>query len=261
MRVLQVNLQHSKAASALLTKNLIAWNVGVALIQEPYVVHGKVAGLAGAPGSVLYDRSSARPRTCIFVKKDVEMLPMWDLTCGDLTVATVNLEGLGGGREVTLASCYLPYEDTEAPTAALTKLVDHAVVGRRRLVIGMDSNAHHTVWGSTDVNRRGESLLDFLSIHNLVIVNQGKEPTFVTRNRREVLDITVTSSSLLSKVSKWRVSQEASLSDHRYILFDIGPNLSVPVSYRNPRRADWSLYREELSSGLEGYPETRRGGP
>jgi hypothetical protein len=55
--------------------------------------------------------------------------------------------------------------------------------------MGCDDNTHHTVWGSTNTNQRGESLLGLMA-NNLTIANQGNKPTFVTAVRKEVLDVT-----------------------------------------------------------------------
>lgn len=58
-----------------------------------------------------------------------------------------------------------------------------------------DANAHHTHWGSTDANERGEYLLNFILHCCLLICNKGNERTFVTRTRSEALDITLISES------------------------------------------------------------------
>ena len=50
----------------------------------------------------------------------------------------------------------------------------------------MQIRSHHTIWGSTETNGRGELLLDFILSTNLCI---GCKPTFITRNRQEVIDI------------------------------------------------------------------------
>jgi len=47
-------------------------------------------------------------------------------------------------------------------------------------------------WGSTNTNEKGELLYDYLLHSHLFIRNKGNDPTFITRNRREVLDITLT---------------------------------------------------------------------
>ena len=68
------------------------------------------------------------------------------------------------------------------------------------LIVGADSNAHHTIWGSSDISQRGESLLDLISNNNLTICNTGDEPSFITAVRREVLDVTLSGSPNLFNV-------------------------------------------------------------
>jgi len=57
--------------------------------------------------------------------------------------------------------------------------------------VGCDSNAHQSVWGSTNCNSRGEALVEFLNSSNLEILNWGNEPTFCSGDRLEVTDITL----------------------------------------------------------------------
>ena len=56
------------------------------------------------------------------------------------------------------------------------------------LIVGCDSNAHHTAWGSTNCNGKGESLLEFFNSLNLGILNRGNESTFCNASRQEVID-------------------------------------------------------------------------
>jgi hypothetical protein len=56
---------------------------------------------------------------------------------------------------------------------------------------------------------------------NLNILNQGNEPTFVTCKRKEVIDLTQGTNKISNLLNKWQVSDEPSLSDHRYICFQI----------------------------------------
>lgn len=48
-----------------------------------------------------------------------------------------------------LAFCYMPHDD-EAPPVELRRLIDAAQKMKTLLVIGTDTNAHHTVRGSSD---------------------------------------------------------------------------------------------------------------
>ena len=109
------------------------------------------------------------------------------------------------------------------------------------LIVGCDSNAHHTVWGSTNCNGRGESLLEFLNSSNLKILSWGNESTFCNASRQEVIDISLGSYGLLESITGWEVSRERSLSDHRHILFTLRG--SVPaLLIRNRRGTNWGSF-------------------
>ena len=84
------------------------------------------------------------------------------------------------------------------------------------LVVGCDSNAHHSVWGSTNCNSRGEALVEFLNTTHLEILHRGNEPTFCSGGRSEVIDITLGSMRLLESIIGWEVSSEPFLSDQTY---------------------------------------------
>lgn len=114
------------------------------------------------------------------------------------------------------------------------------------LVLGCDANAHHWKWGSSDCNNRGESLLEFILSNNLEISNVGCQPTFVTRAREEVLDVTLSNHLANGLITQWRVSTEPSLSDHRIIKFKVGLVVGNRTEVRNPRNVNWSKYNDIL---------------
>jgi hypothetical protein len=93
----------------------------------------------------------------------------------------------------------------------LEDLVHYCEKENLYLVVGCDSNAHYSVWGSTNCNSRGEALLEFLNTTNLEILNWGNEPTFCSGGRSEVIDITLGSLRLLESIISWEVSPEPSL--------------------------------------------------
>jgi hypothetical protein len=121
------------------------------------------------------------------------------------------------------------------------------------LIIGCDSNAHHTAWGRTNCNGRGKALVEFLGTSSLEILNQDNEPNFFNGYRSDVIDITVGSIGLLENIKGWEVSHEPSLSDHRHILFTLRGSLPVR-QVRNPRCTDWGSFREELKVVLSRGP-------
>ncbi|XP_043470928.1 uncharacterized protein LOC122504096 [Leptopilina heterotoma] len=82
----------------------------------------------------------------------------------------------------------------------------------------------------------------------------GNEPTFVTVNRKEVLDITICSKSLCDGVRDWRVSDEDSLSDHRLITFRLESKDREQEWGRNPRSTDWASYIKDLKTSMACFP-------
>ena len=156
------------------------------------------------------------------------------------------------GVRLVLASVYMPYEATEPPDAKVWALTEWAKKGGIKLVLGCDANSHHCQWGSSNINLRGESVFNYITANNLFICNRGETPTFRTKDRTAVIDLTLTNSEDL--VSEWRVATEFSFSDHSRITFIL--NFLGPVSkpYRNPRRTNWNLFKSKVDSNLLFVP-------
>ncbi|KAH8394339.1 hypothetical protein KR215_002500, partial [Drosophila sulfurigaster] len=162
----------------------------------------------------------------------------------DLTVVVLeNCEGC-----LLLASCYMAH-DVPAPPDELRRLVDMVCSSNKHLIIGTYANAHHSVWGSPEINDRGESVLDFILNYKLRLANRGEESTYVGPTFRNVLDLTIATEC--TNVEEWRVLDRPSFSDHKYIQFTIPLN-RVPAAqpFRNPRNMNWAKYSSLVSKSL-----------
>ncbi|XP_067209949.1 uncharacterized protein [Linepithema humile] len=223
----QINLHHSKGASAVLARQQAGKQTCISLMQEPWVIRGCIKGLA-ACGRLLRAPSVDRFRACVAVKgMEAQLIP--HLCSRDVAAVEVDFTADSGDRKkMVVCSAYFSHDKGEAvPPAPVIKLAEYCQEKRLSLIMRCDANAHHTVWGSSDTNERGMKVLEFLAFTDLEILNTGDEPTFCTIARREVLDITVCSRQLLQEVVEWRVSTEPSLSNHR----------------------------EDLASSLRGFPK------
>ena len=89
------------------------------------------------------------------------------------------------------------------------------------LIIASDTNFHHPLWGSKDINRRGSILSEYIATTNLDVVNRGSEPTFCDGNKRTVIDVTFINTLLCDDVHGWQVMSIDTMSDHRQIQFVI----------------------------------------
>jgi hypothetical protein len=177
-----------------------------------------------------------------------------DFFCRDLVAVLVKYCEEWAERKIVVCSAYLPYDSEDPPpTKELEDLVRYCEKEHVHLLVGCDSNAHHSAWGSTNCNSRGKALMEFLSSSNLEILNRENQPTFCNVVREEVLDVTLVSYGLLEKITDWEVSVEPSLSDHRHILFTLRGSVLAPL-IRNPRAINWGSFRRDLRKGLAVAP-------
>jgi hypothetical protein len=232
---IQANLQRGIAASSILTRAVGIKGIDLALIQEPSYRDECVSGL-NIPGYTLYAAGGKDgPRACI-LGKDMNIWELPGVSCRDLVAVLVQYNEDGTDRRLVVCSAYLPYdsENPTPPTRELEDLVQYCEKEKIKLLVGCNSNAHHTAWCSTNCNGRGEALIEFLNSTTLEIFNRGSEPTFCTSARREVMDITLGSYGLMDSITDWEVSLESPMSDHRHILFTLRG--SAPVFLiSNPR--------------------------
>ncbi|XP_029054193.1 uncharacterized protein LOC114881543 [Osmia bicornis bicornis] len=243
------------AAQARGATDLLRWRLA-AHTQEPWIVQGQVGGLDRKQGSIFHGDLENGPRACVFVRRGLGATKLTKLCTRDQ--AAVLLPAGAGGSEANLVVCstYLPFDSAgPPPTRELRELVDYCKVNGLQLLIGCHANAHHIVWGSSNINRRGEALLEFLSTTDLEILNRGSSPTFVTSRRQEVLDITLGSKKVVQAIQDWRMDDEATLSDHRLITFKLTTESDLRASgtYRNPRVTCWPQYPESLKEELREH--------
>lgn len=254
LQILQANLQHAAGATAVLINTISQLSVNIALVQEPWVgSDGKLKGIGNFRGNVFSCPCELRPRTCILATTGIDAMILPQFTTRDLVA--IKIKGCRG--EVILASGYFPYPEDAPPPEEVKSLVEFCRNKGSALLLGCDANAHNQLWGSSDTNSRGESLFEFLLESNLIVLNRGSQPTFRNSLRSEVIDLTIATKNLVHRVSKWRVSEEESLSDHMHIRFELDEmQTKSEVSFRNPKKTDWNLYDALLCRNLAAIPVT-----
>lgn len=251
-RCIQINLHHAKAATAVLASRFSKEHLDIALIQEPYFFKDQIRGLP--KGELLYNSSDPGiPRAGILFKKGLNYFPISGFCKKDLVAALIELPTEGGKIEIVICSAYLPGEVSDPISDDLKDLVNFCKLNNKQLLIGGDANAHHTIWGSSNINNRGECLVDFMISNSLELLNRGNKPTFINKIRQEVLDITLCSSFICDKITDWHVSQETSMSDHQHIRYNIHSDISISMTFRRPRLTDWNSYTENLKESLADY--------
>lgn len=192
-------------------------NLDIALIQEPWVNNHRVKGLKHTDYITYYKPSENQDETvraCILAKKKLGLFLHSNLSDCDTVVASL----VGKRSSTTIISCYMGHDNPCPPEKLELVLTNNKSSGTAGdFLIGCDANARNTIWGSTETNDRGESLLNFINSNNLIINNRGNDPTFyfppsVTNKNdgwREVLDVTLSSNSSGLHIENWRVFERA----------------------------------------------------
>ena len=236
--VTQINLNKCKAASVEINRRVES---DVVLITEPNSHRNRVVGLE--PRADVFAARECNPRACIR-SSTFRTWPVDSFMARDVATVAVEISGSG---VVYFASVYLDI-GRSVNLKPLWKLVDWCQSGGHALVIGMDSNAHSPLWGSSDLNSRGEELEELIVLKNLFVLNRGFTPTYVRYNSESVIDVSLVNQVAMRvlNVSGWEVEFRYSFSDHRYIKFEIEGDLKGRSMYRNVRKADWDLFQSTL---------------
>ena len=248
LEIFQVNLQHNRAASSVVSKSFNALSRGICLVQEPWVREDKILGLGSKGTQTHRGALCAGVRSCILTR-GLNAINIPQFGTKDLTVVQVELDIKGKSTRIMVASIYCDITGN-IPSTELELLVRHCEAKQLHLVVGGDLNSHHYAWGSSDCNSRGRDFAEFLATTSLEILNQGVEPTFVVGNKQSVIDVTLASREFANLIRDWRVMREDTLSDHRRIRFFIQCDKPAPRYCRNLKKTDWTVYDQELQQRI-----------
>nr|CAI5840120.1 unnamed protein product [Callosobruchus analis] len=109
--------------------------------------------------------------------------------------------------------CYcspnIPFSEYEKFIEALWE--DLLVQGKKAILLG-DLNAKAVDWGSPVTDRRGAALCEWLAASNMVVVNDGLQPTFCRHNSCSFIDVTFATQSISRQIQKWQVLETESMS-------------------------------------------------
>jgi len=103
---IQTNMQHSIAASRIVTRTVSIKGIDMALIQEPWYCKDCMRGL-NIPGYTMYTAGGMdRPRACILARNmNIRVLP--GFPCRDLVAVLVKYTEDGAERRLVVCSAYV----------------------------------------------------------------------------------------------------------------------------------------------------------
>ncbi|XP_035221048.1 uncharacterized protein LOC118193984, partial [Stegodyphus dumicola] len=96
------------------------------------------------------------------------------------------------------------------------------------MIFAGDYNSHNTAWGYRTTDPKGRELEDFISSSNLIVQNTADAPPSFDRVFAQGWpDLTLTTLHVAPLLQDWKVEEEESLSDHKFITFSISQTTSV----------------------------------
>ena len=126
--------------------------------------------------------------------------------------------------DATFVSVYLsPNQGIAAYREKLEDIEDFICGVDGEVVLAGDFNAKALDWGMAYNCNRGTAVVEMSSRLDLTIINTGGVATFRRAgNQGTIIDITLATSGIASRIQKWRVLEDFNGSDHMYITFKIG---------------------------------------
>ena len=106
-----------------------------------------------------------------------------------------------------------------------------------------DFNSHHTLWGCIHINDKGRTLEDFITKHDLILLND-KSSTYLhpATDSYSSLDLTICSPGIFPDFN-WKVCGDLHGSDHFPIqVSELGSSLQRPERWKL-HKANWDLFR------------------
>ena len=165
----QLNVGKRAKAWAELSHSLHDEKFNVALIQEPPRSNNKITSKLKS-GLTFYKETNKAPRTCIFIDKstanNTNAILLSQFSDSDHTTVHLKINDKNKKQhDIILCSIYMPgYSENgnNIVSDILSNVIIHCSTKKIELIIGCDSNAHHSLWNSINTDTRGENLVDFI---------------------------------------------------------------------------------------------------
>lgn len=219
-KAIQINLHGSRVATSAAIGYIESNGIQLALLQD-FHQNKKTSKITGVNYNNWAVTKTKDNRSAILTYTGTNPIMLKELTYTTAILLENNKE------KITVINSYAP------PQAEFNDILDEIEevinITKGEILLTGDFNAHSQQWGYADIDQRGNSMTDFMLQHSLFLVNPpGAPPSFHTvRGTKELKgwpDLTMSTIKLKDSITNWEISDDESLSDHRYIKFQIDYN-------------------------------------
>nr|XP_044249378.1 uncharacterized protein LOC123002814 [Drosophila takahashii] len=202
MKVIQINLNHCRAAQDLLLQSVRECKADLAIISEPYKVEDNGDWVTNTSSKVAIWLCRRNGRSFLDVRKG---------------------SGFVRARigEMWVYSCYLAPSLSKVDFRSALDTIAFDARRRHPTIIAGDFNSWAEEWGCPSTNIRGRDLLRAFATLDVVLLNEGTQETFNRAGAGSIIDLTFVSSPLARR-SHWRIGDFCTASDHEAILCTVG---------------------------------------
>jgi hypothetical protein len=209
IKCIQINLQHSRAATDNLMQIIAAENIGIILVQEPYHYQEEIKGISRKYRTYSYGKGKRRAAV-ILANNNTCALLIIQYSDNDTVLEIQHVNG-----NFYAASIYMDYNATiDINFKRIEKII--TFIKGAKLIIATDSNSRSTAWYDVTTNSKGRMMEDFVVSNQLRILNAERTLTNLQSSRGESnIDLTIANNKMLANIWKWGISGEESASDHK----------------------------------------------
>ncbi|RDL42413.1 uncharacterized protein BP5553_02392 [Venustampulla echinocandica] len=253
--VISVNLNRSAEATESALQLAVETKVDILLVQELWLVPGNTRSVLHPGYTQILPKTHLRPRTLAYIARGFRPSSCIANTSPndpDLLVLDIS----EANATIQLLNIYNEQDLGDSGLRTVNRVLYPRALGPNTVLAG-DLNIHHPWWDpvAPTTSPGAEELVDWIESNSLELLNTPGIGTFFRPHmtRESVLDLTLVSPSLASKIQDWIVLPDLG-SDHYGINFTIAgntrplvDNLSLATAY-NTDLADWAILEEEESS-------------
>lgn len=216
-KIVQVNLDRSKLATAEIRHYCEKESVDVACLQEPYTFKGKLVNMPVSVVAILPNDPTPMVAVVIF-NRNIDALT--HLRYADKWTLCVDVSR--GNYKVTIVNIYCQFS---LPREIFVQKIDNIMNGMQMnntIILG-DFNAKSPLWHCTNADENGEKFEELIEQHNLTVINREGQPlTYMGRaGAGSNIDVTLAKGNICNRICNWSVDEHATSSAHNVVRFDV----------------------------------------
>ena len=178
----------------------------------------------------------------IFIHNSIPFIPIKIDTEAEILGTYIILNN----KKITLLNAYFPPDIDIDKIRTYINEIKNLITGP--FILTMDSNAHHTQWGSAVMDPRGKLIAEWIENNEYILLNNG-EPTFLTHSGTFThIDLTICSSDIAVDIH-WKPHHNPCNSDHFPIIIKTADKITPherSIKW-NIKSANWTKFTNTIN--------------